>query len=103
MKTFTLTVSAALAAALLAGPAIAADDLAGPSVEVRYHDLDLTTVEGTDELDRRLDKAAKSVCGIDEISTGTRLNSREARACYKETRGQLESRFAAVVAKKERG
>jgi UrcA family protein len=103
MKFLTHTLSAALATALLAGPALAAADEAKPSVEVRYNDLDLTTTEGADELDRRLDKAAKSVCGINEISTGTRVTSREARACYKETRGQLESRVAAVVAKKQRG
>lgn len=103
MKTRTLTLSAALAAALLAAPAIAAEDQAQRSVEVRYSDLDLTTTEGADELDRRLAKAAKSVCRFDDVSTGTRIASREARACYKKTLEQLESHVAAAVASKERG
>lgn len=103
MKTRTLTLSAALAAALPAGPAVAVEGQAERSVEVHYNDLDLTTTEGAKELDRRLGKAAKSVCQIDVISTGTRIASSSARACYRETLKHLESRVAAVVAKKERG
>ncbi|MXP40213.1 UrcA family protein [Altererythrobacter soli] len=98
----TLTLSSAIAAALVCGPAIAADD-APRSVEVRYHDLDLTSAAGASELDRRLDKAAKSVCQIDQVATGTRIASREARACYKETKERLGDNIAAAVAKKERG
>lgn len=98
----TLTFSSALAAALLCGPAIAADD-APKSVEVRYHDLDLTTAAGARELDRRIDKAAKSVCQVEQVATGTRIASREARACFKETKVKLGDSVAAAVAKKERG
>lgn len=97
----SLTFSSALAAALLCGPAMAADD--ARSVEVRYHDLDLTTAAGVSELDRRLDEAAKSVCHIDQVATGTRIASREARACYKETKEQLSANVAVAAAKKSRG
>jgi UrcA family protein len=99
----TLTIASALATALLCGPAIAADDQTARSVEVRYHDLDLTTAEGASELDRRLDNAVKSVCQIEQVATGSRIVSREARACYKETLEQLGTSVAAAIAKKQRG
>jgi UrcA family protein len=53
--------------------------------------------------DRRLDRAARSVCRVDEFRAGTSVVSREARACYKQTRKHVDNRLAAIVAKKARG
>lgn len=103
MKIPTLTLSAAIATALLAGPAIAAEDQTVRSVEVRYADLDLTSAEGVQAFDRRLERAARSVCRADEFRIGTTVVAREARACYKQTRKQMDNRLAAIVDEKTRG
>jgi UrcA family protein len=92
----------ALAAATLAVPAIAADD-AGSAVSVRYNDLNLASKAGQEELDRRLERAARSVCGLDAIRTGTRLRSAEARRCYREARATLDKQFASLVSNDARG
>lgn len=97
MKTRTATFAAALAACLFAAPGFASDAAAGASVEVKYRDLDLSTTAGTDELNRRLDKAAREVCGLDVVTTGTRISSREGRRCYNETKAQLETHVAALT------
>jgi UrcA family protein len=86
----------ALAAATLALPAMASES-SGSTVSVRYNDLNLATQAGQDELERRLDRAARTVCGLDETRTGTRLPSANARSCYREARVTLNQRFAALV------
>jgi UrcA family protein len=92
----------ALAAAALAVPAIAADG-AGSTVSVRYNDLNLATKAGQEELDRRLERAARNVCGLDAVRTGTRLPSAEARRCYREARATLDKQFASLVRYDARG
>ena len=88
---------AAAAALASAAPAFA------ESVAVEYKDLDLATQEGRAMLDRRLDAAARQVCGLDEVRTGTRIRSHAARQCYKDAKSQLAERIAAVVEKQARG
>jgi UrcA family protein len=51
----------ALTAAALTAPALAADQ--APCMTVRYRDLDLTTTTGATMLYRRINGAARSVCG----------------------------------------
>lgn len=92
----------ALAAVALAVPA-AASEAGAVSVGVRYNDLNLATKAGQDELDRRLDRAARSVCGMDRITVGTRLASAESRRCYREARTSLDKRFAALVENRASG
>ncbi|HZF45332.1 MAG TPA: UrcA family protein, partial [Sphingomonadaceae bacterium] len=70
---------------------------------VSYKDLDLTTEQGQKELDRRIDGAAREVCGMNEERTGTRIVSSDARKCYKEARKQLENRLAALTVNKTAG
>lgn len=85
------TLSLALAAAsALAIPAIAsAAENQTQSVRIAYKDLDLTTEAGQKELDRRMDKAARDVCGMDEAVTGSRIATSESRECYSTTRTQI--------------
>ena len=92
----------ALAAAALAVPAIAAED-SGSAVVVSYGDLDLASKAGQEELDRRLERAARSVCGLDADRTGTRLPSADARRCYREARADLDKQFASLVRADVRG
>ena len=89
----------ALAAALvLAAPAgVAAAETQTTSTGVKYKDLDLTTDAGQKELAARLDRAARAVCGMDEVGTGTRVKSRDARDCYREAREQLGEQISRVT------
>lgn len=96
------TLALAMGALALTTPAFAkqADT---ETVAVRYSDLDLTTDAGRNELDNRLDKAAREVCGMNIKRTGTRLSSREARACYADARQILDRQFATLVQAGARG
>jgi UrcA family protein len=95
--------TAAIALVASSGPAVAGE-ASNAQVEVSYRDLDLSTPAGAKALEQRLHRAAKEVCGMTSTTTGTRLPSSEARACYKETLGQLQERFAHLMpTDKERG
>lgn len=91
MKRPALALAAAIGGLLVAQPAFA------ESVEVHHSDLDLSTAEGREELDRRVDAAARKVCGLDDIRTGTRIRSRDARECYKDARAQISQRIARLT------
>jgi len=102
-----ISMKAGLAAALAAGamiatPAVAAEG-EGATMQVRYSDLDLSTDEGQAALERRLDRAAELVCGIDRRTNGVALPSTEARACYRETIKNFEREIAAVAEQQQRG
>lgn len=68
---------AALVLGLVAAPAAAASPVQG-SVIVSYADLNLTSNEGRQSLDRRLAVAASKVCG-----GGTNLRLMRERAAYR--------------------
>lgn len=90
----------ALAAAFaLATPfaASAAGVAESQTVDVQFNDLDLATEDGRAELERRLDSAARDVCGMNDKRTGTRISDRESRKCFREARGQLDRQLAAIV------
>ena len=88
----------ALAATVLAVPATAADE--APSIGVHYGDLDLTSAAGQRQLDLRLERAAREVCGLNEKAVGSHLRSQHSRECYREARRQLDQQYAAVVNRK---
>ncbi|RJY09553.1 UrcA family protein [Aurantiacibacter aquimixticola] len=98
-----IALALALAASGMAlSPALAsAQDQA--SVAVAYDDLDLSTLEGVAELDRRVDRAARRVCGVNETTLGTRLRSREARTCYVQAKRDFERRLASIMHDAQRG
>lgn len=89
--------AAALAATAVAAPAVAAETSA--SVAVKYSDLDLSTKAGQEALENRIDKAARSACGMDDANTGSRVRSREARECYQQTRATVHERVARMTAR----
>ena len=68
----------ALATVVLAVPAAAAEDQP-PRVAVHYDDLDLTSEAGQKQLDLRLERAAREVCGVDKTVIGTHLRSTHSR------------------------
>jgi UrcA family protein len=90
----------ALTATVLTAPAAAAEDEA-LSVEVHYSDLDLTSEAGQKQLDRRLERAAREVCRVDEKVVGSYMRPRHSRECYLEARRQLNQEFAQLVSRKK--
>ena len=101
MKTFTLA-AASLGLALSAAPALAGDG------EVASHkfsiaDLNLETAEGQEVLNKRIDRAAKNVCRVADIRTGTRLKSPEVRACYAKAKAAARAQVAAMQSSQRLG
>lgn len=91
----------ALAAALALVPASA---FAGDrSVEVSYSDLDLSTREGMAQLDKRIDRAAKSVCTNHRMTTGSIRSTSVDEGCYEQARQNLRAQLAAVTGRKLEG
>lgn len=104
MLTRSFTTALALATASLAmTPAVTAAKEGARTVGVAYNDLDLTTKEGKEELDRRIDRAAKDACGFEEAQVGTRLRTSEQRNCYRQAKRQLDRHLARVVEDAQRG
>ena len=107
IRSFTRLSSAgalALAASGLAfAPSVSAQQAETRTTGVTHTDLDLSTDEGVEELDRRIDSAAKEVCGFDEVEVGTRARSRDARQCYRDAKRQLDRQFAQIVNDARRG
>lgn len=88
---------AAVALAVMAAPAAATD--VTTSVMVRYGDLDLSTRTGQERLERRLDRAARSACGMTRIRIGPDVPSSEARRCYEQSKARAHQRLAEVIAR----
>lgn len=93
MKTHSAILAAALGAAMLSAPAFA-----GPA-GVSYADLDLATPAGQAQLDRRIDKAAREMCGITDIRTGTLLQSTSSKECYQATKASARKQVAERIAR----
>lgn len=104
MLTRSFATALALASASLATtPAAGATPDDAHTAGVSYADLDLTTKDGRDELDRRIDRAAKEACGFTEAQVGTRLRTSEQRSCYRQAKRQLDRHLARVVEDAQRG
>ncbi len=102
MKITAFALAAALGGMIATAPAQAASTETNTAA-VHFKDLDLTTEEGQSELDRRIDKAARAVCGLGEARTGTRLPNRKARECYESALSQLNERVAKLTKKQAAG
>lgn len=90
------------AAAAFAAPAALAQTEA-KSIRVEYKDLNLSSEKGQEILERRLETAARKVCGISSHTTGTHLIRPAARKCYESARRDMNQRFAEVVSNSRRG
>lgn len=93
--TTAIAAAAICTAALFATPAAYAK-----SVKVSYADLDLTTAAGQKALASRLNRAARSACGMDEVRTGTLLPSADVLQCYEQARAKSKERMAEAIADK---
>ena len=77
-------------------PAIAAANAPGP-IMVRTGDLDLSQPGGRQALDRRIARAARAVCGLDDIRTGTRVTSADAQLCYRQALQATRTQVAEIT------
>lgn len=99
---FKTNLIAAAAVGLALGAAAAATTPApafAKEVEVRYSDLNLSTPEGQKKLDRRIDTAARTACGMNTSTTGSRLRSADATECYAKAREDVRNQVAGAVDK----
>lgn len=78
-------------------PGVASAETASTTVAVRYADLDLTTPKGQKALERRIARAARTICGLDDQTTGTRMRSPEAASCYQRAQRDVSQRVASVI------
>jgi UrcA family protein len=93
MKTRSAILAAALGAAL-ATPALADT----PTASIRTSDLNLATAQGQEQLDRRIDTAARAMCGIADIRTGTILQGNKQKQCFEQARVTARRQVAAQIA-----
>lgn len=101
MKTLALA-SAAVGLVLTATPAFAGSaDFR--TQEVSFAGLDLDTAEGQRMLDQRVERAARAVCGYDELGVGTKIRSNEARECLVKARASAKQQVATIIEDQRRG
>lgn len=91
----------ALAAAVVAVPAAA--DAPKETIRVEYKDLDLASAAGREELELRLDRAVRTICGVDDARTGTRLPSTRSSRCLRDARIDLDKQFAGLIETRSKG
>ena len=101
MRTFAIA-AAAIGLATSATPALAGPDQ-NQSMKISTSGLDLGTPEGQALLDQRSERAAKTVCKVDNIRTGTRTRSHAAKQCMKKARASAKSQVVSIIAEQRRG
>ncbi len=101
MKTYLLA-AAALGLAASTTPALAGPD-GGSSMKISTTGLDLATPEGHKMLDQRIERAAKSVCQVNQVRTGTRTKSHAAKQCMTKARASAKRQVAAIIEEQRRG
>lgn len=104
MKTLAKTTINALATLGLAG-AVVSPALAGNvdrmTITVSADDLDLATAKGLKTLDKRVEKAVRSVCRTTSLNSGSRVLSHETRACLAKARSDARRQVAALTSQNE--
>jgi UrcA family protein len=106
MKPLAKTMTHALAALGLAGAAITpafAGETELMRIAVSAADLDLGTAEGQRTLDRRVEKAARTVCRVTSLTTGSRILSQEVKTCLAKARSDAKQRVAILTSEQQRG
>lgn len=101
MKTLALA-TAAIGLVFTAAPAIAGPAEL-PTQTISTAGLDLNTAEGQRMLDERILRAARDVCNVDYVRTGTRIRSTEARECIAKARASAQRQMATITADQRRG
>ena len=92
-----------LAAATIVSPALAEPPDAGAprTIAVRFNDLDMASGSGQQELQRRIEVAARDVCAMSERHTGSLAPSASSRTCYVRAINTMEREVAARIGDSE--
>ncbi|EJL20454.1 UrcA family protein [Novosphingobium sp. AP12] len=85
------------AAALCTVGLFAAPTAFAATTQVNYKDLDLATTAGQQQLESRIDEAARSVCTMQPAKTGSILGASLDRKCYKQAVTQVREQVASAV------
>ena len=86
-----------VAAAALAMPAAAAEsDVASGVRSVSYSDLNLESADGRAQLQRRLTRAAKSICATNPALESSAIRAERER-CESETAAQFDTQIASAI------
>ncbi|WP_379553077.1 UrcA family protein [Erythrobacter sp. W53] len=100
MKTPIIALAAA-SLAITASPALAGGDQ--QTMDIQYSDLNLGSEAGIARLENRIEKAAREVCGVQTVRTGTRLKSLSGERCVKNAKAQAMKQFASVIERERLG
>lgn len=100
---FKTTIAAASIGLMLAAAPASAGPDEGQKLTIEYRDLDLSTTHGQKTLDRRIDRAARTVCSYGNTRTGTRLPSSERKKCMTKARATVKEQVATLIADQQRG
>lgn len=92
-----------LASLAAIGLALSATASHAETVVVPFVDLNLSTPEGQERLAKRVDAAARAVCGMDESRVGTRIRDKDAIACFEAAKVKARAQFAAAAAQNAKG
>ncbi|MGJ8598324.1 UrcA family protein [Sulfitobacter sp.] len=104
MKTpaFAALTAATLGLAFTATPALAGPE-GLPTEEVSIAGLNLETEAGQRILAERIDRAARAVCNVDYVPTGTRIRANRSRDCVAKARASAERQVAIIAENQRRG
>lgn len=89
----TPLIVAALASAVIAGPALAKDFV------VQYKDLDLSNPKDQQILERRIDNASRVYCGADVSATGSRVKGPGTQACVESARKLAREQLTTIMSR----
>ncbi|MFV0645109.1 MAG: UrcA family protein [Sphingomonadaceae bacterium] len=93
MKRPLTALAAACTTIAIAAPALADTR----SIAVEYKDLNLSSPEGQKKLAQRINRAARQVCQVDQLATGTRIRAGAALQCYKTASAKAQNHMARVI------
>lgn len=102
MKPLAMTLAALGLAGTAISPALASQT-EKMSVRVGYGDINLATAEGQKLLDKRLERAVRTVCRIQSVSNGSRILTLDAQNCLTKARAAARQQVAALTKAEQRG
>jgi UrcA family protein len=102
MKSLAKIIAALALAGTAFSPAYAAPT-EKMTIQVEYGDINLASVEGQKQLDRRLEKAVRTVCRTQSHNGGSRILNLDAKACLAKARADVRQQVAAITSVKQRG
>jgi len=104
MKLFAIAPAIMIGAAMLSAPAsagITSEEAIRAVVDAS--EFDLTTPTGLSQLNRKIERVAREVCGLDEINRGRQFAAGPAKACYRDAMAAANRRVAELARKEGLG